>query len=70
MAGYDELAALCRPVAQVGGYYGTHSRNRDRRYFVGFGEAMDLARETGVRLQISHINNCSLTVNKRSEYRD
>ena len=56
MAGFDELAALCRAVAQVGGYYATHTRNRDKRYFVGFGEAMDLARETTVRLQISHIN--------------
>ncbi len=56
MAGFDELAALCRAVAQVDGFYATHSRNRDKRYFVGFGEAMDLARETGVRLQISHIN--------------
>ena len=33
-----------------------HSRNRDTRYFVGFGEALDVARDTGVRLQISHIN--------------
>lgn len=56
LAGYDELVALCRAVAQAGGYYCTHSRNRDIRYFVGFGEAMDLARESGVRLQISHIN--------------
>ena len=55
-AGFDELAALCRAVAKVDGYYAAHSRNRDKRYFVGFGEAMDLARETGVRLQISHIN--------------
>ncbi len=56
MASFDELAALCRVVAEKNGYYCTHSRNRDRRYFVGFGEAMDLARESGVRLQISHIN--------------
>ncbi len=56
MAGYDEIAALCRVVNRVDGFYATHSRNRDRRYFVGFGEALDVARETGVRLQISHIN--------------
>lgn len=56
VAGYDEIAALCRAVAQVDGLYATHSRNRDSRYFVGFGEALDVARETGVRLQISHIN--------------
>ncbi|MBF0279487.1 MAG: D-aminoacylase [SAR324 cluster bacterium] len=56
MAGFDELAALCRAVAKVNGFYATHSRNRDKRYFVGFGEAMDLARVSGVRLQISHVN--------------
>ena len=56
LAGFDELVALCRVVSKADGYYCTHSRNRDRRYFVGFGEAMDLARESAVRLQISHIN--------------
>jgi len=56
MASYDEIAALCSTVARVDGFYATHSRNRDSRYFVGFGEALDVARETGVRLQISHIN--------------
>jgi N-acyl-D-aspartate/D-glutamate deacylase len=56
MANYDEIAALCRVVSRVDGYYATHSRNRDSRYFVGFGEALDVSRETGVRLQISHIN--------------
>ncbi|MBT5139463.1 MAG: D-aminoacylase [Acidimicrobiaceae bacterium] len=55
-AAYDELAALCSAVADVEAIYATHSRNRDKRYFVGFGEALDLARDTGVRLQISHIN--------------
>ena len=37
MAQYDELAALCRATARANGLYATHSRNRDRRYFVGFG---------------------------------
>lgn len=55
-AAYDELASLCRAVADVDAIYATHSRNRDKRYFVGFGEALDLARDTGARLQISHIN--------------
>lgn len=55
-AAFDELAALCTAVADADALYATHSRNRDRRYFVGFGEALDLARDTGVRLQISHIN--------------
>jgi N-acyl-D-aspartate/D-glutamate deacylase len=56
MSQYDELAVLCRATAEADGLYATHSRNRDLRYFVGFGEALDVARDTGVRLQISHIN--------------
>jgi N-acyl-D-amino-acid deacylase len=56
MAAHDEIVALCRAVAKVDGCYATHSRNRDIRYLVGFGEAIDAARESGVRLQISHIN--------------
>jgi N-acyl-D-aspartate/D-glutamate deacylase len=55
-AAFDELAALCSAVAAADSLYATHSRNRDRRYFVGFGEALDLARESGARLQISHVN--------------
>jgi len=52
----DEIVAICGAVAKVDSLYATHPRNRDRRYFVGFGEALDVAREAGVRLQISHIN--------------
>lgn len=55
-ATYDELRALCGAVAEVDALYATHSRNRDKRYFVGFGEALDVARDSGARLQISHIN--------------
>ena len=55
-ATYDELRALCAAVADADALYATHSRNRDKRYFVGFGEALDVARDTGARLQISHIN--------------
>ncbi|SDP52610.1 amidohydrolase family protein [Desulforhopalus singaporensis] len=55
MANYDEIAALCGVVARADGFYATHSRNRDSRYLVGFREALDVARKTGVRLQISHI---------------
>ncbi len=56
MATYDEVRALCAVTADASALYATHARNRDKRYFVGFGEALDVARDTGVRLQISHIN--------------
>ncbi len=55
-ASFDEIAALCTATADADAIYATHSRNRDSRYFVGFGEALDAARVSGVRLQISHIN--------------
>lgn len=54
-ATYDELAALCSAVTTADGLYATHSRNRDRRYFVGFGEALDVARESGVRQLEPHL---------------
>lgn len=56
MAVHDEIVSLCRAVARGNGFYATHSRNRDTRYLVGFGEALDVARDSVVRLQISHIN--------------
>lgn len=44
MAVHDEIVSLCKAVASVNGLYATHSRNRDSRNFVGFGEALDVAR--------------------------
>ena len=50
----EELLALCRVTAQNGRLYATHVRNRDRFYQQGYQEAIDMARATDVRLQISH----------------
>lgn len=50
----DELQALCRVTAKNDRLYATHIRNRDRFYRQGYQEAIDMARETGVRVQISH----------------
>jgi len=49
-----ELHMLCSTVAEYGGLYATHVRNRDEKYRSGYSEAFDTARKTGVRLQISH----------------
>ena len=38
-----------------GRLYATHVRNRDRHYDLGFAEAISAARQSGARLQISHI---------------
>ena len=35
--------------------YASHVRNRDRYYDLGFAEALSAARQSGARLQISHM---------------
>ena len=51
----DHLVPLCEAAAARGRLYSTHVRNRDRHYDLGFGEAISAARQSGARLQISHI---------------
>lgn len=51
----EEIAALTAVAAKRGGLYATHVRNRDIDYALGFTEALDTARQSGARLQISHI---------------
>ena len=50
-----ELLALCRSAARRGGLYATHMRSESARLLEAVDEALDLARSTGVRLQISHL---------------
>ena len=52
----SELAALCGVVRRRGGIYTTHIRNRDRFYEKAVDEVIRLARETGVRVQLAHLN--------------
>lgn len=51
-----ELEKLCKVVAKYNGTHASHVRNRDKYALTGFTEVMDLSRNTGVRLQISHLN--------------
>ena len=51
----EEVTALCRVVAEAGGLYATHTRNRDQLAVAAVAEAIDTARAAGVRLQVSHI---------------
>ncbi len=51
----DQVAALCRVAAKKDVLYATHVRNRDVFYDLGFTEALACARDSGARLQISHI---------------
>ncbi len=51
----SEITQLCRVLQRHDRLYATHVRNRDIYYEQGFGEALAVARNAGVRLQISHI---------------
>lgn len=51
----EELTTLCKVVARYGGLYATHVR--DNTYDVGRGvrEAIEIAKHSGVRLHIAHL---------------
>jgi N-acyl-D-aspartate/D-glutamate deacylase len=50
-----EIVRLCRTVADAGGLYSTHTRKRDEGAPMAVAEAIRTARESGVRLQVSHL---------------
>lgn len=52
----EELLALAKVVAKHDGIFACHVRNRDVYYDMAFSEVISIARQTGVRLQISHIS--------------
>ncbi|SCY51438.1 N-acyl-D-amino-acid deacylase family protein [Desulfoluna spongiiphila] len=52
----EELERLCAVVAKHKGIAAMHSRDRARYYDTGIDEAIALARNTGVTMQVSHIN--------------
>jgi dihydroorotase/N-acyl-D-amino-acid deacylase len=51
----EELERLCRIVARRGAIYATHMRSYSRGLLDALREQIDLARRTGCRLQISHL---------------
>lgn len=50
----SELISLCEAVEECGGMYATHMRDEGDRLLEALEEAVTIARETGVKLQISH----------------
>jgi N-acyl-D-amino-acid deacylase len=50
-----ELIDLCRVAARSGGVYATHMRNEQEGILEAVDEAIRIARETPIRLQISHL---------------
>lgn len=52
----EEVAELCRVTADAGGFYATHTRNRDGEAHETVAEAIRTSAAAGVPLQISHIS--------------
>ncbi|MDD3807587.1 MAG: D-aminoacylase [Candidatus Marinimicrobia bacterium] len=55
----DELIELCKTVSHNDGLYATHLRNEDDRVEEAVEEALNISRESGVSLQISHLKACN-----------
>jgi N-acyl-D-amino-acid deacylase len=51
----EELIALSRVAARTGGLYATHMRDEEAAVLEAVAEALRIARETPIRLQISHL---------------
>lgn len=54
-ASNNEIAELCKVVASYGGLFAIHMRNEDDRVEESVKEAIAIAEQSGVRLQISHL---------------
>ncbi len=54
----EELVELARVAGRTGGVYATHMRNEDATVLEAVDEALRVAREAAVRLQISHLKIC------------
>ena len=54
-ASTEEIVALCRVAAEAGGVYATHMRNEQEGVLEALDEALRIARETPIRLEVSHI---------------
>lgn len=54
-ASTEELIELCRVAAGSGGVYATHMRDEEAGILEAVDEAFRIARETPIRLQISHL---------------
>jgi N-acyl-D-amino-acid deacylase len=50
----SELVELCRVVASYGGYYCPHHRNYGAHSIAGYRACIDIARASGVALQLTH----------------
>ncbi len=54
-ASLDEIISLCRTAARAGGLYATHMRDEGDELLESLEETVEVARQTGIGLQISHM---------------
>ncbi|MBE0478694.1 D-aminoacylase [Candidatus Aerophobetes bacterium] len=54
----EELVELCRVVAKEGGIYTTHIRSESDEMIESIREALDVGRQAGVPVHISHLKIC------------
>ncbi len=55
---FEELVELCKVVASYGGIYATHIRNEANHVLAAIEEAIEIGRQSGVSVQISHFKAC------------
>jgi N-acyl-D-aspartate/D-glutamate deacylase len=52
---FSEMVALCKVVARRGLFFSIHMRDQDQGYLEAIQEALEVARQSGASLEISHI---------------
>lgn len=58
----EEIEALATVAASYGGFYATHIRDEQTGVLTAMGEAISVAANTGVSLEISHLKACGAEV--------
>lgn len=53
-AGPEELAMICSPVAEAGGFFAAHMRSEGEGLIEALAEVIDASKRAGIRLQVSH----------------
>ncbi len=56
----DEIVELAKIVKEYGGVYTTHMRNESQDVLKSIKESIEVARRSGVKLQISHLKVCGI----------
>lgn len=57
-ANTDEIIELCKVAAAYGGIYSTHIRNQDTHVIEATQEALEIAENSGIPVQLSHHQAC------------